>query len=58
MCLQGVTGKLCLFTVVIIMIMNYAGRIQLQPPSVDIEMYIIVNRHGVKYLRRINNSLM
>jgi len=31
-------GKLCLFTVVIITITNYAGRIKLQSPSVVGEM--------------------
>ena len=35
------------------MIMNYAGRIKLQPPSAVSEMSINVNRRGVKYLRLI-----
>jgi hypothetical protein len=42
-------GKLCLFTIIIITITNYAGRIKLQSPSVVGEMSIIVNRLGVKY---------
>jgi hypothetical protein len=42
--------KLCLFTIGIIMIMNYASRIKLQPPSVVGEMSIIANRREVKYL--------